>query len=716
MTYATTIYFIIYKIHFKLFYQRQLFETNITMEREVNKLLKEYKRKELDKRFKDCIDISNTVGGLYSDATCHHEAVFYHEQALEVATKIGDMLAIAVAHRLIGENEGALGNYDSALDHVKKYLDLTKKLDDRIEIQRAYTTMGRIYLMQAQQMQPHPSAKTAEQFFKKAMKLAIDLEDDLDKVEHAQMLSGLLLNLGILEDMAGQYTESILKLHQAMKICKQHSKLKEDLFRIQIVATGIHRQKNNLKYAAKTSEEAYQTAKSLRNKIFICEALIEKGLVQMFHNDYKAAKRTFVKAYMERSPAEDDHLKAMRMIKVSHSILLKHERIAKGQESNTSLIRLYDKLGDMFTALNLYKKAVDCYKRALNCAKVACKGKDELSRLLYSIAETYADDKQYEDAIKYYQEELSCRKGSNKEQGQTLLRIAHMKQYLNNDALTVSDAYELALEKVKCDDTLEVSILKDYIPYLREEKIKVGRLIELEDRMSQLNKNKKKKPEIVNIDVDESDEEDEDNKSDDNEDEDDADSGGDIFDEIDIEIPNVEDIISEDENNDESGLRVHEGASRLSKKFKANELGESPLHEACIKGDLKRAIALVENGHKLNSKDNYGWTPLHEACNNGHYNLVEFLIEKGADINDRGPKGVSALHDAAANGHWNIMRLLVRNEANVMSLTDKGETVLTLFRQYKKENQSNMSDDDLLEYRQMELELEQAMDRYAYTL
>ena len=43
--------------------------------------------------------------------------------------------------------------------------------------------------------------------------------------------------------------------------------------------------------------------------------------------------------------------------------------------------------------------------------------------------------------------------------------------------------------------------------------------------------------------------------------------------------------------------------SRVTKK---NERGETPLHIACIKGDLKTATSLINQGAEVNEADNAG--------------------------------------------------------------------------------------------------------------
>ena len=40
--------------------------------------------------------------------------------------------------------------------------------------------------------------------------------------------------------------------------------------------------------------------------------------------------------------------------------------------------------------------------------------------------------------------------------------------------------------------------------------------------------------------------------------------------------------------------------------LRRNERGETPLHTACIKGDLKTAVSLIEQGAEVNATDHAG--------------------------------------------------------------------------------------------------------------
>ncbi|XP_071479433.1 SMC5-SMC6 complex localization factor protein 1-like [Diadema antillarum] len=101
--------------------------------------------------------------------------------------------------------------------------------------------------------------------------------------------------------------------------------------------------------------------------------------------------------------------------------------------------------------------------------------------------------------------------------------------------------------------------------------------------------------------------------------------------------------------------------------------GETPLHQACIKGDVERVRELLASPFiDVNAQDNVGWTPLHEACNHGNINCVQELLNFHPDrmlptgnsclkLNlEIAPScGTTALHDAVCNGHVEVARLLV---------------------------------------------------------
>uniref|UniRef100_A0A8C1IRF1 Ankyrin repeat domain 12 n=1 Tax=Cyprinus carpio TaxID=7962 RepID=A0A8C1IRF1_CYPCA len=106
---------------------------------------------------------------------------------------------------------------------------------------------------------------------------------------------------------------------------------------------------------------------------------------------------------------------------------------------------------------------------------------------------------------------------------------------------------------------------------------------------------------------------------------------------------------------------------------KRNERGETPLHMAAIRGDVKQVKELIGLGADVNVKDFAGWTPLHEACNLGYYDVAKVLIGAGAEVNTQGLDDDTPLHDASSSGHKDIVKLLLRNGGNAFQANKRGE-------------------------------------------
>ena len=101
----------------------------------------------------------------------------------------------------------------------------------------------------------------------------------------------------------------------------------------------------------------------------------------------------------------------------------------------------------------------------------------------------------------------------------------------------------------------------------------------------------------------------------------------------------------------------------------------SPLHIAAKEGLDEIAEILIQNGAKLNAKDDLNLTPLHYAVIGNHLSTVKILVKNGCDLDSSNNLFQSPLFEAVSRGFLVIAEFLVENGANVEKLDKNGSTL-----------------------------------------
>jgi len=84
---------------------------------------------------------------------------------------------------------------------------------------------------------------------------------------------------------------------------------------------------------------------------------------------------------------------------------------------------------------------------------------------------------------------------------------------------------------------------------------------------------------------------------------------------------------------------------------KANNNGNTAVHEAAINGQTKALQLLLQNGGDPNIAGNNGFTAVHWAATNGHTEALHLLIRSGGDPHKADKYGCTAVTLAAFSGH-----------------------------------------------------------------
>lgn len=102
-------------------------------------------------------------------------------------------------------------------------------------------------------------------------------------------------------------------------------------------------------------------------------------------------------------------------------------------------------------------------------------------------------------------------------------------------------------------------------------------------------------------------------------------------------------------------------------------VGESVLHKAARLGYIDVIVYCLERlDMHPDQKDNAGYTPLHEACSRGRVDIARALLQYGANHSETAHSGIRPLHEAVDNGYMEIVRLLLSFGADPLLATYAG--------------------------------------------
>ena len=104
----------------------------------------------------------------------------------------------------------------------------------------------------------------------------------------------------------------------------------------------------------------------------------------------------------------------------------------------------------------------------------------------------------------------------------------------------------------------------------------------------------------------------------------------------------------------------------------------TPLHSASFNGHTAVMEYLIDQGAKVNVKDNDKLTPLHycASLDVDDPRGVQLLLRKGAIIDAKDNTGLTPLHWAVSYGLKRISKYLIRKGANVNAAENDGRTPL----------------------------------------
>ncbi|XP_055084874.1 ankyrin repeat domain-containing protein 53 [Periophthalmus magnuspinnatus] len=147
--------------------------------------------------------------------------------------------------------------------------------------------------------------------------------------------------------------------------------------------------------------------------------------------------------------------------------------------------------------------------------------------------------------------------------------------------------------------------------------------------------------------------------------------------------PPADDVRRDSESSDEF-------LERIVRTLKVDGQGLSPLHVACLQGQLGSLQHMLESGEWWvnSSDDSQGRRPLHmllsirsspqaQAC-------FRYLLQQGADVNLTTASGQTPLHMAAAGGQMDYTQILVEVGADLFAQDHSGLLPLDMARMWNR--------------------------------
>ena len=647
---------------------------------EINKWKKKKEKSRCERNLTSVYFCCKELAEIYFNSERYDDALNEYNEMKQISIESGNKLDVGRADRMIGEICCEKGEFNKAIAHQKNHLSASRDEHDKVEEQRALATLGRTYFLLAESIVDNSSEvrvialNEAKKFYMKSLEICDELkEDNVSSKQRMEMTGRLFLNIGLVLDCQNHYDDAINHMLKTVSICKKLD-LWEDLYRTYSALGAIYQKHSKRQEALRTFELALNVAERFSNKVqFVCELLIQKADVLLDLPDLRGVRQALFKAYKLKPSNEVLKNEIERKLRTVAAMCEYEEKLTDLPPDSSFAERkqLYENMGDAASELNNYDLALSYYQLMLEYVQKSGNQKKDLIASYVSLAQTFKDNNQLSNALKYFKKELDLEERNSPEACKTMLNIAEIYQLQGNS----DEMFVMYTEaKIISSKSNDVKLKKNVLKSLYDALLVYNRISEAEEI----------KRELSNLQLDillESSDEEEENSHQ---------FGSHIC----LENLSDEETAGTDTSKKEKLSRTR--ARYKGNIEKKNEKGESPLHVAAINGNASLAKRLIEQGHRVDVKDYSGWTPLHEACNHDHIEVVKILLDNKAPVNDRGGAhcdGVTPLLDAASNGSIDVIELLLNYGASPLMRTNKGETVLDCLSSWRERRYADLGID-----------------------
>lgn len=435
---------------------------------EERKWLKKKEKAFLENNFENLYYACKELADIYVNQEDYQQALSQYEQCEEAANRCGDEIKLAVANRMIGEMHCYLNDFENAVKHQKVHLKISKTKNDVVEQQRALATLGRTHFLRSEtfdnneEYNKSEALKTSVKYYLKSLEICNKLSKEVGIKTLSEMKARLYLNLSLCKESAGELIKSTEYINKAMKLCSD-ADLNEELCKCYSIKSTIYSKQQNFSKAIECVDQGLQIASRLSNKQYIgTELLSLKADLLIDINDFQTAKRVMIKAYKLKIPLKNEYEEVKKKLKIIVVMCQTENNLLMASQVDYEQRRqLNEKLGDACVALKKYSKAITYYEKMLENSERCGMTDKSLIPCYVSLAQTYKDNKQYYQALEYFNRELNLYSKNSIETCKTLLNIAEVMEAQYDSFDKIWSIYERALQiaKENYDGHLQLSVV-----------------------------------------------------------------------------------------------------------------------------------------------------------------------------------------------------------------------------------------------------------------
>ncbi|CAB4035582.1 tonsoku isoform X2, partial [Paramuricea clavata] len=216
-------------------------------------------------------NLCNHAGVKLAEHRLFEKAIEEHRMELQLSESLNDTIAVAIAHRKLGECLCEQQDFKQALFHQRKHLELSRECQNIVEEQRALATVGRTLFVSAVSFSELFEAKSV---FLESLSICDQLKDIVEEKELLEMRARLYLNLGSVYANLKNPKKAVRYIEEALVITVKHS-LKETEYRCHFSRGEIKLAENHPAEALQCFERARKAAQHQGMKFEEADTLVK---------------------------------------------------------------------------------------------------------------------------------------------------------------------------------------------------------------------------------------------------------------------------------------------------------------------------------------------------------------------------------------------------------------------------------------------------------